>query len=88
MEKDVGKLMAGKAAWPYLAIKQFEPANIPGMDIETIKKAMDLIFRVMGKNAKEVAVTTGYWNLDLPLNVVTERAKRLCALYKKYNLKQ
>ena len=75
--------MAGKAAWPFLAITKMEPANIQGMDLDTIKKAMELIFRVMGKNAELVATVTGYWNLNLPLNVITERAKRLCALYKR-----
>ena len=87
MEKDVKKLMAGKAAWPYLAVKQLEAANIPGMDLETILKAMELIFRVMGKNVEQVATITGYWNPDLPLNVLTERAKRLCTLYQRYRLK-
>ena len=87
LQKDVKRLMAGKATWPYTSVKQIDPTQLPGMDEETIKTCMDLIFRVMGPKAEAVATITGYWDPNLPLKMLTERAQRLCALYKRYKIK-
>ena len=75
--------MAGKATWAYTSVNKMDPNQVAGMDAETIKTVMDLIFRVMGPKAEAVATITGYWDPNLPIKMMTERAGRLCALYKK-----
>ena len=66
----------------------FQGKDIPFADLKTAGKAelekfMAQFFTVMGKNCENFATLTGYWDTNIPLKGLGERAEELCRLFKK-----
>ena len=82
MEEKVDKLMEGKMAWPAINITKLDPNDL---EVESVREAMSLVFRVVGINAELLAKMTGYWNPTDNDQTVMDRARSLCTLYRRYN---
>ena len=87
LESAVGDLKKGKPFWPHLALT-FPDRESPLADLRSAPKAeimsfMDKFFAVMGKNCENFATLTGYWDTNIPLKTLGERAEDLCKLFKK-----
>ena len=87
LEEAVVDLKQGKPFWPHLALT-FPKDECPLSELRTASKAeitsfMNQFFTVMGKNCEIFAILTGYWDTNISIKSLGERAEELCKLYKR-----
>ena len=78
------KLVAGKMNWPNINITKLDPSDLV---LDSVREAMEVVFRVVGSNAELLAKITGYWNPRDNDQMVMEKARKLCMLYRRFLVK-
>ena len=79
-------LKKGKPFWPHLALTLpdgFVLSELRNATKEEVIDFMEQFFTVMGKNCENFAILTGYWDTNVSMKSLGERAEELCKLYKK-----
>ena len=84
MEALLASITDGKTTWPNpnMAASGVDFSKFGAAKKEDLDKFVKTFFRIMGTNCENIAVLTGYWDLNLPEKDLRERAEKIGRFWK------